>query len=82
MEIVDLGARALQIAVVVEQLEPTQYVLSATNDQRNKVGRAKKPVPMHLLKNLSVAFGQFNACDTGSALETGKTDLLHPVILP
>ena len=80
MEVVDLRARALQVPVMVERLESTQNVLSAATNQRDKVRRAKKPVPMHLLKNLSVAFGQLNACDTGSALETGKTDLPIPLV--
>ena len=68
--------------MMVEQLESSQHVLSAAANQSLQMGRAKKPVPMHLAKDLPVALGQFDAGDMGSTLEAGKSGLIHPHILP
>lgn len=45
------------------------------------MGRPKKPVPMHLAEDFTVARGQVNSRNTGGALETGKTGFGHPLIL-
>jgi len=45
------------------------------------MGLARKPVSMHLAKNLPVAIGPLNAGDLGITLKAGESALIHADIL-
>ena len=60
MEIVELARWALDVAVVVELLQPTKELLSAVTEQRGDVIGTQKAVTTKQAQNLRVTRSEFH----------------------
>ena len=80
--IVELRTRALQIAVVIEQLQAPQKWLRAAAEKRNDVSGTEKAMSVNQPDDLAVALRQLHGSNQMGAFETGKADRLHLSTLP
>ena len=81
MKIVDLRARALQVAVVVKQLESPQNLLWTFKHQRDDLWRTQKAVPVNEPDDFAIALVDLNWRNRGRAFEAGKMGRLHLSIM-
>jgi hypothetical protein len=58
MVIINLTARAFQIAVMVKALQAPQNLLSAAWQKGSEMIRTKKPVTVDVVENFAVTFRQ------------------------
>jgi hypothetical protein len=72
--VVNLGARAFEEAVMVEQLKPAQDRLRTPADQRGDVGGTQKAMPVDVPNDLPVALSELDRRNLAGADEAGKTE--------
>src|SRR5882724_2053070 len=77
LKVIDLRTRALQIPVVIEQLQSAQDLLRAAADEGHDMRGAQKPVPVNEPDNLSIAGRQLYRTDGGGAFEAGNAGRFH-----
>src|SRR5436190_14158807 len=74
MVIVELRARPLQIAVMIEQLQSAQNLLRAFADQRNDLRGTEKAMPVNQPDDFPVSLCELHGSNQTRAFETGKVD--------
>jgi hypothetical protein len=79
--ILELGPRAFQISVVVEEFQPPRYLLGAGPKQGVDLMGTKKTMPVNEPEDVAVAFRESHEHDCGSAFESGKAGC-HSGTLP
>jgi hypothetical protein len=81
MKVVQLGAGAFEVAVVVEALQAPEQMLTAAAQEGDQVSRPQEPVTMDEREDVLVAFGQAHRRQTAGPAEAGETGVGHPVRL-
>src|SRR5438552_1919024 len=80
--IVELRAGALQIAVVIEQLQSPQKLLRAATEKRNDLRGTEKAMSVNHPDDFAVALRQLHGSNPMGAFEAGKAERFHLPTLP